>query len=197
VRRLVRNVSAAVIGTVLITSGVVVAGASSINLSAQALSINQMPSGWFAASDAGNTGAGCLANLLEPKGVTQTNVTEDYFVHSGDIPFLDEKLATYSNAKRAFKDIARTIASCHHPSGPYKGYEVTGTVTKWSFPTQGNASIAYQMVFTTTTHLTVYYDYVIARKNKAVVAVLEGNYPAVSLTQFSGFVTMAMAKVTA
>jgi hypothetical protein len=172
------------------------AGASSTPLSAQALSINQLPSGWFAASDAGNTGAGCLANLLEPAGVTQTQVAEVYFVHSGDIPFLDEKLATYSNAKKAFTKIVSTIAACHHPSGPYKGYQVTGTVTGWSFPKQGNASIAYHMVFTTTTHLTVDYDYVIARKKSVIVAVLEGNYPAVSSSQFSGFETMAMAKVS-
>ena len=172
------------------------AGASSTPLSAQALSINQLPSGWFAASDAGNTGAGCLANLLEPAGVTQTQVAEVYFVHSGDIPFLDEKLATYSNAKKAFTKIASTIAACHHPSGPYKGYQVTGTVTGWNFPKQGNASIAYHMVFTTTTHLTVDYDYVIARKKSVIVAVLEGNYPAVSSSQFSGFETMAMAKVS-
>jgi hypothetical protein len=177
-------------------SAALVAGASGTPLSAQALSINQLPSGWIAASDAGNTGAGCLANLLEPPGITQTQVAEVYFVHSGDLPFLDEKLATYSNTKKAFTKISSTIAACHHPSGPYKGYHVTGTVTKWSFSKQGNASIAYQMVFTTTTHLTIDYDYVIARKKNAIVAVLEGNYPAVSSSQFRSLVTVAMAKVT-
>jgi hypothetical protein len=196
VRRSLRAVSTLVAATVLALSAAMTAGASSTPLSAQALSINQLPSGWFAASDAGNTGAGCLANLLEPAGVTQTQVAEVYFVHSGDIPFLDEKLATYSNAKKAFTKIASTIAACHHPSGPYKGYQVTGTVTGWNFPKQGNASIAYHMVFTTTTHLTVDYDYVIARKKSVIVAVLEGNYPAVSSSQFSGFETMAMAKVS-
>ena len=195
-RRSLRAVSTLVAATVLALSAAMTAGASSTPLSAQALSINQLPSGWFAASDAGNTGAGCLANLLEPAGVTQTQVAEVYFVHSGDIPFLDEKLATYSNAKKAFTKIASTIAACHHPSGPYKGYQVTGTVTGWNFPKQGNASIAYHMVFTTTTHLTVDYDYVIARKKSVIVAVLEGNYPAVSSSQFSGFETMAMAKVS-
>lgn len=181
---------------VLVISAAMTAGASGRSLSTQVLNINQLPSGWFVASDSGNGGAGCLANLLEPAGVTQTQVAEGYFVHSGDIPFLDEKLATYSNARKAFAKIASTISACHHPSGPYKGYQVTGTVTKWSFPKQGNASIAYHMIFTTTTHLTVDYDYVIARKKNVIIAVLEGNYPAVSLSQFSGFETMAMAKAS-
>ncbi len=43
--------------------------------------------------------------------------------------------------------------------------------------------------------VTIYYDYLIARKNKVIVAVLEGSFPAVSTTQFTGFVHLAMAKV--
>jgi hypothetical protein len=196
VRRLSTTVSTLLVVTVWSITTVMVSGASSAPLSSQVLSVNQLPAGWFAASDAGNTGAGCLANLLEPPGVSQTQAAEVYFVHSGDLPFLDEKLATYSNVERAFSKISRTIAACHHPSGPYKGYQVTGTVTKWSFSKEGNASIAYQMVFTTTTHLTVYYDYVIAREKNTIVALLEGDYPSVNATQFAGFVRLAMTKVT-
>jgi len=44
-------------------------------------------------------------------------------------------------------------------------------------------------------HVTVGSDYAIVRKGGVVVAVLEGNYPAVSLSQFEGFVTKAVAKV--
>ncbi len=190
------RVSTVVTIAVLSMATSVSSGASGAPLSSQVLSVNQLPSGWYAASDAGNTGTGCLAELLEPPGITQTQAAEVYFVHSGDLPFLDEKLATYSNAKKAFAKISSTIAACHHPSGPYQGYQVTGTVTKWSFSTPGIASVAYQMVFTTTTHLTIYYEYVIARKKNAIVAVLEGGYPSVDTTQFAGFVKAALSRVT-
>lgn len=169
------------------------ASASSAPLTKQVLSLSQVGSGWFAETNS-NTGVGCLHDLLEPSGVTQTQVAEVYFVHTGDVPFLDEKIATYSNAKTAFKKIAATIAGCPNPSGPYKGFTSNGTVTKFSFPTQGTQSVAYQMVFKTG-DVTIYYDYLIARKNKVIVAVLEGSYPAVSTTQFSEFVHLAMAKV--
>jgi hypothetical protein len=169
------------------------ASASSAPLTKQVLSLSQVGSGWFAETNS-NTGVGCLHDLLEPSGVTQTQVAEVYFVHTSDVPFLDEKIATYSNAKTAFKKIAATIAGCPNPSGPYKGFTSNGTVTKFSFPTQGTQSVAYQMVFKTG-DVTIYYDYLIARKNKVIVAVLEGSYPAVSTTQFSEFVHLAMAKV--
>jgi hypothetical protein len=51
------------------------------------------------------------------------------------------------------------------------------------------------LVFTTTTHVAI--DYVIARKKSANIALLEGSYAAVSLSQFSGFESIAMAKATA
>ncbi|MGC2486807.1 MAG: hypothetical protein WA359_11260 [Acidimicrobiales bacterium] len=170
------------------------ASASTTTLTKQVLRLSQMGSGWLAESN-GNTGVGCLHDLLEPSGVTQTQVAEVYFVHTSDVPFLDEKIATYSNAKTAFKKIAATIAACPNPSGPYKGYTSNGTVTKFSLPTEGNQSVAYQMVFKTG-DVTIYYDYLIARKKNVIVAVLEGSYPAVSTTQFTGFVHLALAAVT-
>jgi hypothetical protein len=172
----------------------VMAGAAP-SLNAQTITMSSMPTGWLLQNN-GDNGVGCLHNLLEPAGIKQTSVGEVYYIHSGGLPFLDEKLATYSNAKKAFKKIASTIAACHKPSGPFKGYQTTGTVTPMSYAKVGSQSVAYQMVFKTSTNLTIYYDYVIARKNKVVVAVLEGSYPAVSSSQFSGFVTLALSKVT-
>jgi hypothetical protein len=186
------GVALAVILGVGITANL--AGAAAKPLSAQVLSLSQMPSGWLAESNS-NTGVGCLHDLLEPSGVTQTQVAEVYFVHSGDVPFLDEKVATYSNVKTAFKKISGVIAACPDPTGTYKGYPSTGTVTSFSFHPKATQSVAYQMVFKTG-HVTVYYDYVIARKKNAIVAVLVGSYPAVSTSQFTSFVTKALAKVT-
>ena len=191
--RLILRMTAIVTSTLLVTAAFAVdVSASNTPLSKQVLSLSQMGTGWFAESNS-NTGVGCLHDLLEPSGVTQTQMAEVYYVHTSDVPFLDEKIATYSNPKTAFKKIAATIAACPNPSGPYKGYTSTGTVTKFTFPTQGNQSIAYQMIFKTG-DVTIYYDYLIARKNKVIVAVLEGSYPGVSTTQFTGFARLAMAK---
>ncbi|MGC2169168.1 MAG: hypothetical protein WA580_08715 [Acidimicrobiales bacterium] len=194
-RRLVLGTTAIAISTLLVWATFALnADASSTSLAKQVLSLGQMGSGWFAESNS-NTGVGCLHDLLEPRGVTQTQAAEVDFVHTGDVPFLDEKIATYSSAKTAFEKIAATIAGCPNPSGPYKGFTSDGTVTKFSFPAEGNQSVAYQMVFKTG-DVTFYYDYLIARKKKVIIAVLEGSYPAVSTTQFTGFVHLALAKVT-
>jgi hypothetical protein len=172
-----------------------VAASASPSLNTQTITQSSMPAGWSLENN-GDNGVGCLHNLLEPKGIKQTSVGEVYYLHSGGLPFLDEKLATYANATKAFKKIASTIAACHSPSGPFKGYQTTGTVTPLSYPKVASQSVAYQMVFKTSTNVTIYYDYVIARKNKVIVAVLEGSYPAVSSSQFAGFVTLALSKVT-
>jgi hypothetical protein len=195
VRHLVRII-AAVFASIAFAGPVSVAMASaSPTLSTQTISLSSLPSGWSLENNSDN-GVGCLHNLLEPSGIKQTSVAEVYFVHSGGVPFVDEKLATYSNAKKAFKKIASTIAACHNPSGPFKGYQTTGTVTLFSYAKVGSQSVAYQMVFKTSTNATIYYDYVIARKNKVIVAVLEGSYPSVSSSQFGGFVTLALSKIT-
>jgi hypothetical protein len=173
---------------------IMVAGASP-TLSTQTILLSSMPSGWSLENN-GDNGVGCLHNLLEPAGIKRTSVAEVYFVHSGKVPFPDEKLATYSNAKKAFKKIASTIASCHNLSGPFNGYQTTGTVTPLAYAKVGSQSVAYRMVFKTTTNVTLYYDYLIARKSKVIVAVLEGGYPAASSSQFSGFVTLALSRIT-
>jgi hypothetical protein len=195
VRHLERVITSVCAATVIVGSTSLVVAGATPSLSAQTIALSSLPSGWSLENNSDN-GVGCLHNLLEPAGVKQASVAEVYYLHSGGLPFLDEKLATYSNAKKAFTKIARTIATCHSPSGPFKGYQTTGTVTPLTYAKVANQSIAYQMVFKTSTNITIYYDYLIARKNKVIVAVLEGGYPAVSSSQFSRFVTLALAKVT-
>jgi len=180
--------------TLALASTSMVTASASPALSTHTITLSSMPSGWSLENNSDN-GVGCLYNLLEPPGIKQTSVAEVYFVHAGELPFVDEKIATYSNAKKAFKKIARTIAACHNPSGPFKGYQTTGTVTPFSYAKVASQSVAYQMVFKTSTNLTIYYDYLIARKDKVIVAVLEGSYPSVSSSQFASFVALALAKV--
>jgi hypothetical protein len=78
--------------------------------------VSSMPTGWSLEANS-DSGVGCLHNLLEPAGIKQTSVAEVYFVHSGGLPFLDEKLATYSNAKKAFKRIAQHHRGVPQPVG--------------------------------------------------------------------------------
>jgi hypothetical protein len=69
-------------------------------------------------------------------------------------------------------------------------------VTPLSYAKVASQSVAYHMVFTTSTNLTIYYDYVIARKNKVIVAVLEGKLSRGECFSVRGFVTLALSKVT-
>jgi hypothetical protein len=183
---------ACVVSTAVSSLSGIMVGASP-TLRSQTITPSSLPSGWSREVDSDN-GVGCLQNLLEPAGIKQTSVAETYYAYGGRLPFLDEKLATYSNAKKAFTTIARTIAACHHPSGPFKGYQTMGTVTPFHYATVASQSVAYHMVFTTGDE-TIYYDYLIARKNKVIVAVLEGGYPAVSSGQFASLVTLAVSKI--
>jgi predicted type IV restriction endonuclease len=58
----------------------------------------------------------------------------------------------------------------------------------------GNASIGY-LITLSGKHVTVRSDYAIVRKGGVILALLEGNYSSVSLTQFQGFLTKAVTKV--
>ena len=190
-------VSTALAAAVFILSTAEVGSAaitSAAKLQSEALTIGQMPAGWRVANSSGDSGVGCLANLLEPKGVTQIHNAQVYYLGSGGLPLFDEKLATYPSPSAAYKKIAATISSCRIVKGAFKGYPVTGTVAPMSFSHYGNASVAYAMSLTSV-HITVKYDYLIVRKGNVVLGILEGNIPSVSVSQFRGLVVKALAKI--
>ena len=191
------RISAVLVVSVLlfVVVGIAPAAATSMaQLRAEARSIHQMPAGWTAQRPTEDLRMGCLTHLLEPKGVKETHFEEVYFLGRGSLPLLVETMTTYSSVTAAYKKIAADIASCHSVSGVLKGYPVTGTVRQLRMPHYGNASVVYSITLAGK-HVTVGSDYAIVRKGGVVVAVLEGNYPAVSLSQFEGFVTKAVAKV--
>ena len=67
-----------------------------------------MPAGWTQ-SISTSEGVGCVHDLLEPKGVTQTRTAQVYFLGTVDeLPRFDEKIATYSNTKSAYKKVIAT-----------------------------------------------------------------------------------------
>jgi hypothetical protein len=170
------------------------AATSMAQLRAEALSIHQMPAGWTARQPTEDVRMGCLTHLLEPKGVREIHFEEVYYLGKGNLPLLVETMTTYSSATAAYKKIAASMAHCRKVSGVLKGYPVTGTVRPLSMPHYGNASVVY-LITLSGKHITVRSDYAIVRKGGVILALLEGNYPAVSLGQFRSFVIRAVARV--
>lgn len=163
----------------LAPSASVASSLTATKLSSELLTLKQMPAGWTASSTT-DEGLGCLHDLLEPSGVKQTHASQAYFLGTVDeLPRFDEKVATYVNAKAAYKKIIATINACHTTDGLVNGVMVTGTVAPMSFTRFGNASASYAMV-DTDVRGTLRYDYTIVRKGSVIAAFLEGSYPSSS-----------------
>ena len=187
------KIAIAVLSLTFVGSGPA-AATSMAQLRAEALSIHQMPVGWIAHQPTEDIRMGCLSHLLEPKGVREIHFEEVYYLGKGNLPLLVETMTTYSSATAAYKKIATSIAGCREVAGVLKGYPVAGTVRPLSMPHYGNASVSY-MITLSGKHITVRSDYTIVRKGGVILALLEGNYPAVSLGQFRSFVIKAVARV--
>jgi hypothetical protein len=153
-----------------------------------------MPIGWSVDNSSGGSGVGCLATILEPKGIKQIARAGISLDDSGNIPSITEELATFSNAGTAYRKIVATLDGCKHVSGTSGGVKETGTVGAMSFPHYGNASAAFS-VSLLVQGTTVGVDLLIARKGNVVMGILEGNVPSVDASQFQGFVVKALAKL--
>ncbi len=129
----------------MVSMNVVAAGPSgamsATQLRGDALTLRQMPAGWFTHAPVGDPRLGCLAHLLEPAKVNETNYLEVYFVAKSDLPFVVETLTTYSSTASAFSKIASRLASCRSISGDLDGYRVTGTVRPVTVGRFGTASV--------------------------------------------------------
>jgi hypothetical protein len=171
------------------------ASISQAKLTGELLTTSQMPTGWtqsFTTSE----GVGCVHDLLEPKGVKQTAAAQVYFLGTVDeLPRFDEKIATYSNTKTAYKKVIATINACHTLTGLFDGLQISGSVTSMSFTHYGNASAAYAMTVTDA-HGTLHYDYLIVRKGSVLGAFLEGSYPEVVTSEFQSLVKAGVKKLT-
>jgi hypothetical protein len=171
------------------------ASASSPKLSAKLLSIGQMPIGWSVVSSAGGGGAGCLSNILEPKGIKQTAKASVSFEDNGNVPEVDEALATFTNAKTGYKKIVANLMACKHFSGKSGGQKVTGTIGQMSFPHYGDASAAFAVSFTVQ-GTALGEDLLIVRAGSIVMGINEGDLVSVEVSQFQGFVNKAVAKLS-
>jgi hypothetical protein len=171
------------------------ASASTPKLSSELLSVGQMPTGWSVDnSSSSGSGVGCLANILEPKGIKQISHAGVALDDNGNTPLVTEKLSTYSNATTAYKKIVATLSACKRVSGTSGGAKTTGTVGQMSFPHYGNASAAFSLSLVIQ-GTTVGDDLLIVRKGNVVMGIQEADIPPLDVSQFQGFVVKALAKV--
>ena len=170
-----------------------VASASTPNLSAKLLGIGQMPTGWAVYNEPSN-GLGCLASILEPKGIKQTASASVEFENNGNVPAVVERLATFSNAKTGYQKIVANLNACKRLSGTTGGQKFSGTVGQASFPHYGNASAAFEASFTIQSE-SIAEDIVIVREGSIVMGIDEGDLPPVDTSQFQGFIAKALKKL--
>jgi hypothetical protein len=168
--------------------------ASPSKLSTVLLSIGEMPIGWVVDSSSGSGGIGCLSTLMEPKGVQQTAKAGALFENNGNVPGVDEAVATYTNAATGYNKIVASLTACKRLSGKLGGQKITGTLAQMSFPGYGNASEAFEARFTVY-GATLGGDIVIVRKASIVMALAEADFVSVNVSQFQGFVNEAVAKL--
>jgi hypothetical protein len=153
-----------------------------------------MPTGWSIDNSSSGGGVGCLANILEPKGIKQTSYASIDLDDNGNTPVVEERLATYSNATTAYKKIVATLSACKHVSGTSGGVKGTGTVGQMSFPHYGTTSAAFA-VSLLIQGTTLGADLLIVRKGNVVMGIEEVDLPPVDVIQFQGFVVKALVKV--
>ena len=113
-------------------------------------------------------GVGCVHALLEPKGVTQTRSAQVYFLGTVDeLPRFDEKIATYSNTKSAYKKIIATSTPVTPSPDSSTVCRSPDRVAPMSFTHYGNASAAFAMTVSDSRG-TLHYDYLIVRKGSVL-----------------------------
>ena len=186
------SISMSLLGPVVVSAAGV--PSSTASLRAQAVTIHQMPVGWVAEAPRGDPRLGCLAALMTPKGVKETHQEQVFFAAPKGYPIFDETITTYSKAKVANKKVETDIAKCRTFKVVLTGYPVVGTLRPLVVPRYGSARVAY-VVTLVGKRITVKTDYLIVRKGSDILGILEGSYPAVSVTQFLHFAALAVARV--
>jgi hypothetical protein len=196
VRRALVSIGVIVAATVLVpVLGSSATTVSQLKLTSELLSSSEVPGGWTAVINTSD-GVGCVHGLLEPKGVKQTRSASVYFIGNvNELPRFDEKIATYSDAKSAYKEIIAHINACHILTGLFDGLQISGSVGPMSFAHYASASAAYVMTISDARG-TLHYDYVIVRKGTFLGAFLEGSYPEVLPSEFQSLVSAGVKKMT-
>ncbi len=189
-------IAIAVVSLVPLTFLVATGGsAASTKLSKELVTVDQMAIGWSLNNSPGGNGIGCLGSTLEPKGIKQTAAAENHFQVSGGIPAVDEKLATFASAKAAYNRITGNLSKCINVSGKSDGHRVTGIVGQMSFPSYGEESEAFSISLTTQ-GANLAEVALVVREGVVVMGISEAALNSVNLTQFEGYVKLALEKIS-
>jgi hypothetical protein len=144
-----RRASLGLAVVLLVALGAGPAGATTKHqLSAEALSLANMPSGWSVdpTSGAGATANGCL-HTLKLTAKHDVKVLVQY--HDGTAPVLGEVLEAGPGAAGRLRSMASTFAKCKTVTltNSSTGQRVNGTMEAMSFPPVGTKSFAYAARF--------------------------------------------------
>jgi hypothetical protein len=119
--------------------------------------------------------------------------TEVSFI-DGNVPILEELLATGTPAKDAYGDLIRVLSACKKLSFTSGGQTVKGSVGAMSFPRVGQQSSAFAMSLSTQ-GTNIGFDLVLFKTGAYVGVVLYGDLGTPDPDQFQAFVTEAVNKV--
>ena len=163
-----------------------VAAASQPKLSSELLRLSQMPVGWIIDSSE-RSSHNCLGSFLAPKGVRQTASANILLDDSGGTPYVDETLATYRNARDAYKTITSTVMKCD-ANGK------TITLARMNFPQFGNSSAAFVL---TTQGWGYAADFLVVRKNNVLLGIEYVDLNPIYTPWFHGFIVKALRNLSA
>jgi hypothetical protein len=157
----------------LISGLVITAGASTVTLKSELLSLPQLGKGWLVASASNPEVPGCTATVLPSKALAEASVGFNYGSLKG-FPLVDEVVAEYKNVDNAFDTLTSGLSGCTHGTGSKNGKSFTSAVSKMSYATFGDESAAFHGTITAA-GLSAVVDILVVRKGDVLVELQEGN----------------------
>ena len=182
---------AATIGAGLLVTNTAGAAVSQAQLKARLISVSDLPTGWSVNNGAHITNAGCLLPIFRDPHLT---LAKAHFFMGGNVPELDEELATSRSPAKTFAANVKRLNACHSISVSNQGQTVNETVGQLSFPTVGTQSSAYNVSFTVG-GTSVAEDIVVLRSGSILGAIALGYQGTVDTSALSAFITVAITKI--
>jgi hypothetical protein len=170
------------------------AGADTPHLQSRLLTADQLPAGWETESVPSN-GIGCLADLIEPPGITVATSSETDFAAGQGLPEVVERLATYPDVTAAYAGIVARLNDCKYVNGEIDGARLSGTLRPVAFAHYGPTSAAFAATFTGQDQRLAD-DVAIVRRGRVVMGIDEGGYAPIDARQFTAIVTSAARKLS-
>ena len=168
-------------------------GLTKAQLHSKLISLSNLPTGWSVdnSSSSSSVSSGCLASLKKPPG-KGTKVTVSYA--NGQLPQLDELLASGPREVAAYNELNHVLARCKHFTASNDGQTETFTVGAMSFPQLGDQSAAYQITFSVQ-GVNAGFDVLLFRTGSIEGVVVYGDIGSPDSSQFQAFATEAINKV--